>query len=152
MTGSSAMGTSTAMAMMMLRLSSGVSKHDYRAVRVRGAIGNLSGWRRVSLREKYYSFTARRGREGRMFFISLYLSVSSARPCRVGGARPVRFHVGARGWEGGKWVFYPASANDRLILSFDRSRRGCGEGVPKPKILLQGLPPCHLIISRLTIV
>jgi hypothetical protein len=41
------------------------------------------------------SFTARRGREGRMFFIS----VSTARPCRLGGARSVRFHAGARGWE-----------------------------------------------------
>jgi hypothetical protein len=41
------------------------------------------------------SFTARREREGRMFFIS----VSTARPCRLGGARSVRLHVGARGWK-----------------------------------------------------
>ena len=28
----------------------------------------------------------------------LHLSVSTARPCRLGGARSVRLHVGARGW------------------------------------------------------
>lgn len=62
-------------------------------------------------------FTARRGREGRMFFISF--SVSTARPCRVGGARSVRLHVGARGWEGGKC----ASANGPSDSEVDRSRR-----------------------------